>query len=293
MMAGVAPPRSRTEVPVISATRPADDLLSIDRAVIMDRFRADGVVLFRSFSINLDRFQAMVAAYSSDQITYPGSQRSTVSRNGKVQTVSAGAGSIPLHSELSHTPFRPDICWFHCVRAPTAGSQTTLCDGAGLVSAFSPDIRDRLAGRMLRYRRTRPISYIARLLGTTDTARFRKFITRSYGQYYRIQGEQVRQDFRTPALSFPKYLAAPVFANNVLHNFRRGRPLRYPTFGDGSTIPESLILQIRDIARRRTMEVTWRDGDLLMFDNTRFMHGRRAIVDQRRTIWTQFSNTSF
>jgi len=292
-MATLVRPRSPKEIPVIAAAGPSDDLLSVGRATILDQFTAHGVILFRSFSMGIDTFQALVAAYSSQRIAYPGRQRSAVSRDGRVQTVTAGTKPIPLHSELSHTPFRPDICWFYCVRAPEAGSQTTLCDGAELAAALPRPVCDRLEGRLLRYRRTRPIGYLARILGTTDTAGLREFLTRSYGQYYRIDGDQVRQDFRTPALPYPKFLDAPVFANNIIHNFRRGRLLRYPTFGDGSVIPESLIIQIRDIARRCTVEVRWRDGDLLMFDNTRFMHGRRAIADPHRTIWTQFSDAAF
>jgi alpha-ketoglutarate-dependent taurine dioxygenase len=292
-MANLVLPRSSNEIPVVVATRPGDDLLSIGKATVLGHFTARGVILFRSFSVGIDSFRAMVAAYSNQQIAYPGSQRSAVSQDGRVQTVAAGTQSIPLHSELSHTPFRPDICWFYCVRAPAEGSETTLCDGAALVSALPADVRDNLHGRMLRYRRTRSIGYLARILGTRDTAAVREFLDGAHGQHYRILGDQVRQDFRTPALPYPRFLEAPVFANNILHNFRRGRPLRYPTFGDGSVIPETLILQIRQIARQCTLEVKWRDGDLLMFDNTRFMHGRRRIVDRHRTIWTQFSNAAF
>jgi Taurine catabolism dioxygenase TauD, TfdA family len=96
-----------------------------------------------------------------------------------------------------------------------------------------------------------------------------------------------------PALHYPRFRHALPFANNIIYYFRPGRPLLYPTFSDGGRIPESAIITIRDTARRYTFQIEWRDNDLLMFDNTRFMHGRRAIVDRQRTIWTQFSDAGF
>ena len=67
----------------------------------------------------------------------------------------------------------------------------------------------------------------------------------------------------------------------------------YPTFANGCIITEDVIETVRDVAEGYTFEIHWCDQDLLMFDNTRFMHGRRAITDPRRTIWTQFSDAGF
>jgi Taurine catabolism dioxygenase TauD, TfdA family len=292
-MTRLVKPRSPGEIPVIVATDPADDLLATDRTMVLSQFTDCGALLFRSFRVGIDKFQAIVTAYSGNRISYPGRRRSAVSGDRKVQTVSAGLHSIPLHSELSHTPFRPDICWFYCVRAPGQGSQTTLCDGAELAARLPDPVRDLLDGRLLRYSRTRPIGYLEQLLGTTDRAAVRAILSSPAGRCYRVHGDRVRQDFLTPALGCGKFVQVPVFANNILHNFRRGRPMHYPTFEDGGIIPEALIVQIRQIARRCTLEIEWRDEDVLMFDNTRFMHGRRPIVDPNRIIWTQFSDAAF
>ena len=137
---------------------------------------------------------------------------------------------------------------------------------------------------MLRHRRTTSIVFLERLLGTTDAAAMQKWLgSGSHSQFYEIHGKAVRQDFVAPALHNAKFLKKPVFANNIIHNFRPGKPLLYPTFDDGTSIPEQLIVDIRDIARRFTFEIQWSDQDLLMFDNTRFVHGRRTIIDPNRT----------
>jgi alpha-ketoglutarate-dependent taurine dioxygenase len=288
-------PGAWDEVPVVIAAQARDDLLLLDRDAIVTQFKAHGVVLFRSFSIGVDRLRAFVMSYSNAQIPFPGGSRSAMSEDGLLQAVHAGRDALPLHSELSHTPFRPDICWFYCVRAPVEGSETTLCDGSLLASALPSPIRRALEGRQLRYRITRPLHYLATLLSRGDPAAVKEALrTSSASKYYEIQGDEVLQDFVAPALHRPRFLAEPAFANNIIHNFclRPGRPLVYPTFADGTTIPDELIVAVCNTARGCTFELRWQDGDLLMFDNTRFMHGRRAIVDPHRTILTQFSDAA-
>jgi alpha-ketoglutarate-dependent taurine dioxygenase len=288
-MPTLAEPRSWDEVPVVTAAGPGDDLLSVDRDLIISQFRTHGVVLFRAFPIGVENFQAIVRRYSQAQIRYPGVSRRSVSEDGSVQTVHMSMNAIRLHSELSHTPFRPDICWFYCVHAPVRGSQTTLCDGSLLASALPASTQDLFDGRMLRYRRTTSISFLYRLLGTQDGAAIQEILAGSKGKYYRLRGTELSQDFLAPAFHIPNYLNTRAFANNIIHNYRPGKELDYPTLEDGSIIPCHVIASIRDTANTCTFEIKWRDGDLLMFDNTRFMHGRRRIIDSDRLIWTQFS----
>jgi alpha-ketoglutarate-dependent taurine dioxygenase len=286
-------PHSWDEIPIITASGHRDELLAVDRDLVIDQFTTHGVVLFRSFAIGIKRFQTIVRSYSQEQIRYPGVSRHSVSKDGRVQTVNVSAGAIPLHSELSHTPFRPDICWFNCVHAPLQGSQTILCDGSLLASKLPSSTRNLFHGRMLRYRRTTSISFLYRLLGTMDRTAVQELLAGSRGRHYQVRGAEVRQDFLAPALHTPKYHNALAFANNILHNYRPGRPLNYPTFENGSIIPEYAIVSVRQAAQACTFQIQWRDDDLLMFDNTRFMHGRRHIVDSDRVIWTQFSYSDF
>ena len=136
--------------------------------------------------------------------------------------------------------------------------------------------------------------YWRELMGVSTIGQLQEFIrVDPRGKFYQVRGNQVLQDFVAPSLHLAKFISARVFANNILHNFREGVPLTYPTFEDGTTIPSDLISQIGAVARECTIDLQWRDHDLLMLDNTRFMHGRHAVIDPERTIWTQFSNADF
>jgi hypothetical protein len=121
-------------------------------------------------------------------------------------------------------------------------------------------------------------------MGVSMISQVREFIrVDRLGRFFQIYGNQVHQDFVAQPLHLPKFLDTRVFANNILHNFRQGIPLTYPTFEDGATIPEDLVLEIGAAAGNCVIDLQWRDQDLLMLDNTRFMHGRRAIIDPKRT----------
>jgi alpha-ketoglutarate-dependent taurine dioxygenase len=270
-------------------------LLCVDRDVVIEQFKTYGAVLFRSFSVGVEKFQELAKAYAVTRVPYPGRRRIAVSEDGMVQTVNIGKTAVPLHSELSHTPFRPDICWFYCVKAPKSGSATTLCDGTLVASSLPDSVRYQVDGRMLRYRMKRSPSFWEMFLGTRDMVAVREFLEGGpYSEFFRMEGDEVIQDFVMPFLHDAKFVGRKALANNIVHNSRTcPPPLQYPTFEDGSYIPENLIREIRDVEDGLTLEVRWRDEDLLMFDNTRFMHGRRRVQDPERTIWTQFTNANF
>jgi hypothetical protein len=102
------------------------------------------------------------------------------------------------------------------------------------------------------------------------------------------------RSFSRPALNRPMFIDEPAFANFVLFS-RFNRNLRnYPLLDDRKPIPEPWLQAIRIAAHETSAEVAWRRGDVVMLDNTRFMHGRTAIVDAaERKIATFFGYLSF
>ena len=59
-------------------------------------------------------------------------------------------------------------------------------------------------------------------------------------------------------------------------------------------IPDALCDEIRRVAEPLTVAHRWQQGDILMVDNSRFMHGRGEVADlAERVIWTQFGYARF
>jgi alpha-ketoglutarate-dependent taurine dioxygenase len=291
-MAHFSRPHPPHPFPLIVA-RPGDRLQTIDRDIVIECLKLFGGVLFRSFPIGLEGFHAFVQSYSKRRIKYPAANRGDVSSEYQVQTA-PGFGALRLHSELSHSPFRPDLCWFYCVRRPSLGGETLFCDGSLLVAHLAKGAAAFLQCRMLRYTKNISLQAWQQLAGVSAPQEIEEFFNVDpRAQCFEVATNQVRQDFITPILHFPKFIDRRVFANNILYYFRKGMPLRYPTLDNGSLLPEKLICEIDESARKCTYELHWRDNDLLILDNTRFMHGRRKVIDPNRVLWTQFSYANF
>jgi hypothetical protein len=57
-----------------------------------------------------------------------------------------------------------------------------------------------------------------------------------------------------------------------------------PTLSDGSPFPHDLLEEISGYANERTHSTHWQANDILIFDNSRYMHGRTGFTDTRRQI---------
>jgi hypothetical protein len=57
-----------------------------------------------------------------------------------------------------------------------------------------------------------------------------------------------------------------------------------PTLGDGSPFPAGLLEEISGLANEQTHSTRWQENDILIFDNSRYMHGRSGFTDKRRQI---------
>ena len=72
------------------------------------------------------------------------------------------------------------------------------------------------------------------------------------------------------------------------------RTRQFPLYEDGSLIEDQICDQIARVSDKLTAAHRWQAGDILMLDNSRFMHGRNPVDDpDSRVIWTQFGYASF
>lgn len=87
------------------------------------------------------------------------------------------------------------------------------------------------------------------------------------------------RSFSRPALHHPMFAERLAFGNFLLFaRFHQQRP-DFPTLDDGSNVSDSWVEAIRAAASRLSAPIAWQRSDVLMLDNTRFMHGRNAITD--------------
>ena len=290
----VALPRPGQPHVVLTATGESGPL-DIDRDTIAGLYRAHGALLLRGFATDLAAFRGFTARFCAASVFNESPDRGVLDGAANIQTVNAGGDPFPLHPELSREPWKPDTAFFACLRPPSVMGATTIADGIAIADALPPAVRAVFTARRLRYHMPAPPEMLAFWLGseTPDAAALAMPPPWCPYSFPRLGGTIVRS-FSRPALHRPMFAGRPAFGNFLLfaryYLGRRG----FPCFDDGTPVADPLLDAVMDAAAPLTVPIRWRAGDLLMLDNSRFMHGREAVVaDDGRLIASFFGYLTF
>jgi alpha-ketoglutarate-dependent taurine dioxygenase len=270
-------------------------LEALDKAEVLGLLKEAGFLVLRGFTANLETFSGFVQRLSIRVTLDPARQF-----HGKVaQKVDAGYDAIGLHCENGNTPFLPHLCWFFCEKAAKAGSQTTVCDGYSVWDALSASSRERFQAQPIQYTRNieamkwkaftahalqgrKPIEQIEfkDLVSLLDTQQDATAELKPDGSIYYV--------FRVQAAHRTLFGERLALANSILgpsYNYEKPKI----TFADGSPLSEQLLAELAQVTEAHTENIEWRNGEVVLIDNTRVMHGRRAITDPERTIYNALS----
>jgi alpha-ketoglutarate-dependent taurine dioxygenase len=253
-----------------------------------------GYLLLRGFDADLTAFNAFVRRLSSLVVSDPA--REFFGEGQVAQKVDAGHAALGLHLENGNSPFMPDLTWFFCQQAAKSGSQTTVCDGYRIWDELGESSRAAWTAQDIVYSRTVPkrawqglgahllggakraedvtLEDLVPLIPEPDRTQFRPNADESV--YYAYQAPAVR-----PSTLFG---TRPAWANSIFgpsFNYEQPRIV----FADGTEIPDALMAEAKAVSDAVTEDIDWQDGDVALIDNTRVMHGRRAITDPERTIF--------
>lgn len=268
----------------------------LDREVVIDAYRRHGALLFRGFGCDLDAFQAFAWRFCRTAVINETPGRAPLDPEHLIYAVDSGTNEFALHPELSREPFKPDLAMFGCLSAPGQGGMTTLCDGVELVRRLPAEVREGLSGRRLVYGSATWPDLLAYWLGTPapDDATLANPPPGCPYKFERIPDGRVVRIFSRPALHRPMFAEGPAFGNFLLFaRFNNGRG-DFPLLDDLTPVPEEWLQAIKAAGDALSVAVEWQRGDVLMLDNTRFMHGRTAILDvEERRIATFFGYLEF
>lgn len=274
----------------------AHHFASLGKSELYELLGHYGVVLLRNCIHNPEDFSSYVRQNSSRLSLDP----ARVMVGGAAQLVDAGRQEIGLHCENGNSPFWPDITWFYCQEAPRKGSQTTLCDGEKVLAKLSPACRSFFEQNPIRYSRTVAGDKWRRLVCHYSAALSDPAAV-SINDLMQIVGndpqtvitfnpddDSIHYAFSTPAILVSEFSQRPAFANSIL-----GPSFNYEVpvidTASGQPIPAEFLAEIATVSAQYTYPVGWRDHDMVMIDNRRVMHGREAIVDERRRIFNALS----
>ncbi len=257
-------------------------VLSSTHSQIKQRLIEQGWVLLRHEHYDVTSFSELMNGLCQ-RLTYDPA-RENITRQS--QKVDAGTQAMGLHIENGSTPLPPDIIAFFSEKSASHGSPTTLCDGHEVWKNLPDALKQKFSGAMTISRYLpKPIwqKYVATALNIEDAEQVGQqelahFIQMVPGQRISpAQDEGVQYHLSMNMIRHDNLKGVPAFANTLLGpSYNYQKPRFY--FEDGSEISSDLLAELAERCEAQTSEIDWQDGDLVIIDNKRFMHGRREIL---------------
>ena len=279
--------------------RPSQEGQSPTEEGVLEAIRSDlvrdGWAMLRGFRPDMAMFSMLTTALCS-KITFDPAREYG---DANTQKVDAGTGPIGLHIENGNTPVCPDIVAFFSPVAAFEGSQTTICDGRTVYEAMDAAQKTRWQQPMV-VERYLPEELWKRYLANEHPAISRpEEVTAEHIEQFRAAIPNQDFDMLEDGGINYRLVVSPVresalsgglgFANAVLGPSHNYAPPRY-RFGESDMVGQDEIEALRALAETYTHEINWQDGDIAVIDNTRVMHGRRAIVDTNRQLFIGMGN---
>lgn len=264
-------------------------ILDITTNQLMATLGKYGMLVFQNHSVNLDIFTQFIAKHSTRVTCDPA--RKASSENA--QLIDAGNVEMGLHVENGNLPFLPDVQWFYCEKAAKKGSQTTVCDGFKVWEDLSDSTKNKFITHRIKYSRNISAHLWKKYLSVEfevpvehiNSDHLERVHNQVSGQKYVLNDDgSVNSEYKTWAVHKTNFSKQPAFANSMLGPSVNYEPPKI-TWEDGQIISSEIWEEIREITRKHTHNIEWQDGDVVIIDNSRVMHGRRMVEDMERRIY--------
>lgn len=269
--------------------------MTVDEAQLESEFRRHGALLLRGFDFDVEAFRRFADRLCSSSVFNESRNRALIDPKSNIQSVDLGTAPFPLHPELSREPWRPDVCLFACFEAPTRGGETTVCDGVEIVRRLPPAMVKEMLGRDLLYCQPATPEALEYWLGTRspDSGQLASPPSECPYSFTEVEG-RIFRCFSRPFLHEPMFHEGPAFGNFLLFARFALRVSHFPLLDGGQIVPAEWVNAIREAAAPITYAVRWERGDILIVDNSRFMHGRNPVLDAgKRKIASYFGYLPF
>jgi hypothetical protein len=280
---------------VVRATQPSARIDLLDPDTVIDWIKTYGGILLRGFRFRLSSFERLTSQLCVDFLFNESPGRETISIENQIQSVDLGPAPFALHAEMARVPWRPDLAIFACFSPPSIKGETLACDGIKLADSLRSETRDYLKGRDFRYMQEASAEFCQKWLGVANPSEeeLQGLAANTPYQFF-MQNQIIYYYFLAPVFEQPLTGGREAFANFLLFTRDMHKTKTFPTFADGEEISDELCDEIREVAKSCTTEVRWQRNDIVILDNSRFMHGRNEVVAASgRQIWTRFGYAGF
>lgn len=279
----------------IKAEPTETSILEIDESTVISLYKKHGAILLSGFDLTVDKFREFTDKYCQTSVFNESNDRKTVDAKKNIQTVNLGTDAFPLHPELSREPWKPDVCFFACLTPPAKDGETTICDGIEIVKKLPPKAAAIFRENRLDYILPATANECEYWLGASEPDELTMNSAPANCPYkFARNGEQIIRIYNVPALHKPMFSNDLAFGNFILFSRYYSNRVRFPTFTNRRVIPQKLVDVVKTTSDSITTPIKWQQNDVLILDNTRFLHGRNKVVDpQDRLIISIFGYLKF
>jgi hypothetical protein len=275
------------------------------RQHIEDRLVEHGALLFRGFDVpTSSAFSSFVDGLSNQRLdyVYRSTPRTTVEDKVFTATIYPAELEIPMHNENAYQRDWPMLIAFYCATPAASGGETPIAD-MRRVSARLGEVLDHFEENRIKYVRNYspgtdlPWQTVFQTDDRTEVARYceSKGIAFEWIGPSVLRTSQVCQGaakhpitrervFFNQAHLFHVSSLGAEMAKTMLEVFGPDRLPRNSFFGDGRTIGDEDLAQVRRAFAAEAIAQPWQAGDVLVLDNMQVAHGRRPYSGKREVL---------
>jgi alpha-ketoglutarate-dependent taurine dioxygenase len=273
-------------------TGTGEPLSAISRADKIALLEKHGAVVFTGFRVDEASFRAAAEELGTRfyNMALDPRIREVITPDGVVAGVLKGMSALPLHMERGYSPLKPELVMFHVIQPSPSGGQSLLCHGDRVLEALTRETRDRFRTHRIRYHHTwEPEAWRSRYGATQDEV-IRTLGARPDVPEVRFDGDLLHYTYVAFAVARSRLGGSEAFVNNLegmwelMHGPRETRRAVHEhtmVFENGDPITQELIDEIHAAVTGVTEERALAACDVILIDNYRVMHGRRAFAGAR------------
>ncbi|MEH1914227.1 TauD/TfdA family dioxygenase [Nostoc sp.] len=268
-------------------------ILELDKEEIINLFKANGILLFRGFDVDVDIFKEFTNLLSINFINYAGGafSRRVINGDETLLSVNDFKSDIKLHGEMYYQQNIPLMLWFFCANPPLEDGETTVCDGRQFFNEISSSTKELFSKKKLKFNVRISQEDWQKKYQTDDLNQLEEMCRKNNTHLTVNEDQSILLEYISPAIIPSRCGKHQVFINSLLPTKQLNPKIL--NFEDDSEIPEEVVSELNEIAEKITTEISWRKGDILMIDNTRILHGRRSFADDQRDIYIRLCSPAF
>lgn len=279
---------------------------SLNKAEVNKKLYTHGAILFRGFNIEtVEDFHNFVRQISPDILKYKerSSPRTEVGKSIYTSTDYPPSQSIQFHNEQSYTKSWPMKLWFYCQIPAEKGGETPIADGRKVLESLSKQTIEEFENKRVMYQRNygngMGLTW-QEAFQTTNKFEVEEFCTKENIDFQWRSNEHLRtkQVFDTivrhPITNEKVWFEHAAFFHisglpenvreSFLEEFNEGDLPSNTYFGDGTTIDNAYLEDVRNAYLQTANKFVWGKADILLIDNMLVSHSREPFEGDRKIL---------